>query len=277
MENFLGKAVSSIETKLSQPWPEQQPQVFSVLGVSVNAVQIPDVIERMEKWIRQKNGCHYITVTGMHGVTEAQHDPSFKQILNSAGMVVPDGYPLVLLGRKNGFRHLARRVYGPELMATFCEQTSRLGYRHFFYGGAPGVAEDLAQKFTQQYPGLVVAGTYSPPFRDVTPEEDQETIARVEECRTDVLWVGLGTPKQELWMYEHRDKLSVPVLVGVGAAFDFHTGRTKQAPKWMREHGLEWLFRLCAEPRRLWRRYILYGTEFVWLVALELFGFRKFR
>jgi len=194
-------------------------------------------------------------------VAEAQHDPKLKEILNLAGMVVPDGYPLVWLGRRKGFSHLTRRVYGPELMATFCEQTALRGYRHFFYGGADGVAEELARRFLERYPGLVVVGTYSPPFRAMTQKEDQETIALIEESRPDVLWVGLSTPKQERWMYEHKDKLSVPVMVGVGAAFDFHTGRVKQAPTWMREHGLEWLFRLCSEPRRLWRHSSYMGRN----------------
>jgi N-acetylglucosaminyldiphosphoundecaprenol N-acetyl-beta-D-mannosaminyltransferase len=252
-------------------------QVFSVLGVRVDAVQIPDVIAEIGEWILEQKKCQYVAVTGMHGVTEAQHDQQFKEILNSAGLVVPDGYPLVWLGRKKGFSHLARRVYGPELMATFCDQTAARGYRHFFYGGATGVAEDLAKQFEARYPGLVVVGTYAPPFRALTSEEDQAIIAMIEEARADIVWVGLSTPKQEKWMYEHRNTLNVPVLVGVGAAFDFHTGRSRQAPRWMREHGFEWLFRLYSEPRRLWRRYLLYGSEFIWLVALEALGPNKSR
>src|SRR6266436_6218066 len=144
-------------------------QSFRVLGVRVDAVQIADVVRRMEEWIAQRGGCRYIAVTGMHGVTEAQHDAEFKTILNSAGLVVADGMPLVWIGRRHGF-DLRRRVYGPELMATFCEQTSTKGYRHFFYGGAPGVAEDLASRFVSRFSGVVVAGTYSPPFRSPTPE-----------------------------------------------------------------------------------------------------------
>jgi N-acetylglucosaminyldiphosphoundecaprenol N-acetyl-beta-D-mannosaminyltransferase len=250
---------------------------FRVLGVRVDAVQIPNVIARMEEWIARRDGCRYIAVTGMHGVAEAQHDRRFKHILNAAGLVVPDGYPLVRLGRTKGMPQLKRRVYGPELMAAFCERTAAKGYRHFFYGGAPGVAEELAPRFAMRHPGLVVAGTYCPPFRALTPEEDDEVVAKIEQSRADIVWVGLSTPTQERWMFEHRERLRVPVLVGVGAAFDFHTGRAAQAPQWMRENGLEWLFRLVQEPKRLWRRYLVYGSEFVLLVMLESLGLRKFQ
>jgi N-acetylglucosaminyldiphosphoundecaprenol N-acetyl-beta-D-mannosaminyltransferase len=249
---------------------------FRVLGVRVDAVQIPDAVRRMEDWIARRDGCRYVAVTGMHGVTEAQHDVEFKTILNSAGLVVPDGMPLVWIGRRHGF-DLRRRVYGPELMATFCERTASKGYRHFFYGGAPGVAEDLASQFVSRFSRMVVAGTYSPPFRTLTPEEDREIIRAIEGAQADIVWIGLSTPKQERWMFEHRDRLNAPVLVGVGAAFDFHTGRVVQAPAWMGDHGLEWLFRLSVEPRRLWRRYLVFGAEFAALALLELLGLKRAR
>jgi N-acetylglucosaminyldiphosphoundecaprenol N-acetyl-beta-D-mannosaminyltransferase len=254
------------------PNPESS---FRVLGVRVDAVQIPQAVARMEQWITRREGCRYVAVTGMHGVTEAQHDRKFKEILNAAGMVAPDGFPLVWLGRRKGFA-LARRVYGPELMAAFCAQTAEKGYRHFFYGGAPGIADELAARYEKQFPGLIVAGTYCPPFRPLSGAEDREVVAVIERSRADLVWVGLSTPKQERWMFEHRERLSVPVLIGVGAAFDFHTGRVARAPDWMGEHGLEWLFRLIMEPRRLWRRYLFYGSEFAVLVALESLGIKKF-
>src|SRR5882762_6820950 len=152
---------------------------FRVLGVRVDAVQIADVVRRMEEWIAQRGSYQYIAVTGMHGVTEAQHDAQFKAVLNSAGLVVADGMPLVWIGRWLGF-NLRRRVYGPELMATFCEQTAAKGYRHFFYGGAPGVAEELASRMAARFPGVIAAGTYSPPFRVLTQEEDREVVAAIE-------------------------------------------------------------------------------------------------
>jgi len=243
---------------------------FRALGVRVDAVQTPEVIRTIDDWIGEKNCCRFIAVTGMHGVMEARHDETFSEILGAAGLVVPDGYPLVWLGRRQGFSELRRRVYGPELMERLCAESTAKGYRHFFYGGALGVAQELARRFVSRFQGLQVAGFYSPPFRALTEEEDREVVAAIEESRADIVWVGLGTPMQETWMYQHRSRLSVPVLIGVGAAFDFHTGRVAQAPGWMGEHGLEWLFRLAIEPGRLWRRYLIYGSQFAALVLLEM-------
>jgi N-acetylglucosaminyldiphosphoundecaprenol N-acetyl-beta-D-mannosaminyltransferase len=210
----------------------------------------------------------------MHGVSEAQRDPVFKTALATADLIVPDGMPLVWLGRLRGFKSMKRRVYGPELMETFCRQTGNK-YRHFFYGGAPGVADTLADVERERH-GIQVAGTYCPPFRPLTPDEETTIQTILEEAAPDVLWIGLSTPKQETWMYEHRDKISVPVMLGVGAAFDLNIGRLKQAPVWMRENGMEWLFRLLAEPRRLWRRYIINGSGFAWNVFLEVLGMKTF-
>jgi N-acetylglucosaminyldiphosphoundecaprenol N-acetyl-beta-D-mannosaminyltransferase len=248
---------------------------YSVLGVRVNALQIPDVISRMEHWITHRRKCHYIAVTDMHSLMHAQHSASFKQVLGDADLVVPDGFPLIWLGRRKGFA-LRRRVYGPELMEQFCRATAGKGYRHFFYGGASGVAADLASRFALRFPGLQVAGTHCPPFRRLEAEEDRAIVAAINASRPDVVWIGLGAPNQERWMFEHRYLLEAPVLVGVGAAFDFHTGRVPQAPPWIRNHGFEWLFRLACEPRRLWRRYVIYGAQFVGLVFLEAFGFKTF-
>jgi len=254
---------------------ERRAASFRVLGVRVDAVQIDDVVQRMEEWIERREGGHTIAVTGMHGVMEALHDAEFGRILNGASLVVPDGYPLVVLGRRQGFA-LARRVYGPELMEAFCEETARKGYRHYFYGGAEGVAEELARRFARRFAGMEIAGTYCPPFRALTEAEEREVCEKIKASRADVVWVGLSTPKQERWMASNRETLSVPVMVGVGAAFDFHTGRVAQAPRWMRENGMEWFFRLVSEPRRLWRRYLVNGSEFAWLVLLEQLGLRKF-
>jgi exopolysaccharide biosynthesis WecB/TagA/CpsF family protein len=254
--------------------PAKRASGFTALGVRVDAIQIPEVITQMTYWIEHRGAGHYIAVTGMHGVMEARQDSHFKTVLNEADLVVPDGMPLVWLARRHGHA-LARRVYGPELMETFCCNT-KAHFKHFFYGGAPGVPEHLAQTLHGRH-GIRVAGTYSPPFRPLTREEDEGIAALIEAAAPDVLWVGLSTPKQEYWMYEHRDRLKVPVILGVGAAFDFTTGRVKQAPSWMQEHGLEWLFRLVHEPRRLWRRYLIYGSRFAWNVSLELLSIRNFK
>jgi N-acetylglucosaminyldiphosphoundecaprenol N-acetyl-beta-D-mannosaminyltransferase len=248
-------------------------QRFGLLGVQVAALQIPQVISWMEQVISRSPVSQYICVTGMHGVTEAQFDPSLKSVLNEAGLVVPDGTPLVWAGRVHGYP-LKRRVYGPELMEDFCRETGDR-YRHYFFGGAPGVPEHLAELFKQRY-GIQVAGCWSPPFRALTQEEEVDLKRRVEECAPDIIWVGLSTPKQERWMHAHRDRLRVPLMVGVGAAFDFHTGRVTQAPRWMRENGLEWFFRLMQEPRRLAKRYLVFGPQFVGMVLLEALGLKKF-
>lgn len=247
------------------------PPSFRVLGVNVNAVQIPEVVTLIERWIAERAPLRYIAVTGMHGVMEAWDDPEFRHILNHASLIVPDGMPLVWLGRHRGFP-LSRRVYGPELMLKFCQQTATQGHRHFFYGAAEGVAQRLAETFARRFPGLAVAGACTPPFRPLSEEEKQQTASRINDAAADVLWVGLSTPKQERWMWEFRERLKVPVVVGVGAAFDFHTGRVPQAPPWMQENGLEWLYRLTREPRRLGRRYLLKGPRFALLAALEAAG-----
>ena len=252
-----------------KPTLERVPSRFSVLGTRVDAVQIPGVIAWMRQQADSGEGCAYIAVTGMHGVIEARHDAAFAEALDHADLVVPDGMPLVWLGRRRGFP-LRRRVYGPELMLRFWQETNDRGYRHFFYGGAPGVATALGERFAREFRGHKVVGTYSPPFRALTPAEDAEIVAMIRSARPHFIWVGLGTPKQELWMREHRDLLGSAIMLGVGAAFDFHSGRARSAPAWMGEHGLEWLFRLVQEPRRLWRRYLLNGSEFVALVLWEM-------
>jgi len=243
---------------------------FSILGIPVHAVQIPDVVSQIQSWIRSDTNGRYIAVTGMHGIAESQNDIDYRRALGSADLVVPDGMPLVWLGRWHGYS-LKRRVYGPELMETFCRETGST-FRHFFYGGGPGTAERLADTLRQRF-GIVVAGTYCPPFRPLTQNERKEVAAHVKEVSPHVLWIGMSTPKQEKWMYQTRSELSVPVMLGVGAAFDFHSGKTRQAPAWMRENGLEWLFRLLAEPRRLWRRYLIIVPKAVALILLELAGF----
>lgn len=254
--------------------PKSVTPSFRVLGVRIHAVQIVDTIDQIEQWIEERKTGHYVAFTGMHGVTEARLDIRFRDILNSADLVVPDGMPLVWLGRWH--KHsLKRRVYGPDLMQDFCNKTGPR-YRHFFFGGTTGVADELARTLCHKY-GIVLAGTYTPPFRPLTKEEEIEIAARIAETTPDLLWVGLSTPKQERWMYGHRHQIEVPVMLGVGAAFDLNSGRVRQAPAWMRENGVEWLFRLLVEPRRLWKRYLVTIPSSICSVLLELLNLRKFK
>jgi N-acetylglucosaminyldiphosphoundecaprenol N-acetyl-beta-D-mannosaminyltransferase len=241
---------------------------FDVLGVRVDAVQMTDAVEQMRSFIDEEpEFARYVAVTGMHGIAEAQDDPYVRTVLNAADLVVPDGMPLVWVGKFHGYP-LRHRVCGSELMNSFCQATGG-AYRHFFFGGGPGIAEKLARTLQQKY-GIQIAGTYTPPFRPLTPTEEQELAALVEARSADVFWVGLSTPKQEKWMYEHRNKLQVRVMLGVGAAFDMNSGNLRRAPEWMRKSGLEWLFRLACEPRRLWRRYLITIPSAMWFVCLEL-------
>jgi N-acetylglucosaminyldiphosphoundecaprenol N-acetyl-beta-D-mannosaminyltransferase len=248
---------------------------FKVLGVRVHALQIPETVAQIEAWIQERTPERFVSFSGMHGVSESIHDPSLKEVLNAADLVVPDGMSLVWVGRHRGLaQRLRRRVYGPEFMETFIRETGDR-YRHYFYGGAPGVADRLAEKMHRVH-GIRVAGTYCPPFRPLTEEEEADLEATVRAASPDLLWVGLSTPKQERWMYAHRGRLGVPVLLGVGAAFDFHTGSVQQAPSWMQENGLEWLFRLMVDRKRLWRRYLIGGSRFAWNAGLEMLHLKRF-
>ncbi len=217
----------------------------------------------------------YICVTGVHGVMEAQDDAAFKKILNDAFLCTPDGMPMVWAGKLAGHRDM-RRVYGPDLMLDICAWSETSGCKHFFYGGADGVAELLAQKLKAKFPKLAVVGCYTPPFRALTADEEAQLQAQVRAARPDILWVGLSTPKQEKFMAEFLPKLDTTLMIGVGAAFDFHSGRVKQAPRWMQRSGLEWFYRLCSEPRRLAKRYCRNNPLFLLKFLAQLTGLKKY-
>lgn len=246
---------------------------FRVLGTRVDAVQIPEVLDLMKRWIADRRSGQYVVLAGMPAVMEARRVPRYAQVLEESALNVPDGMPLVWLARLNGYA-LARRVYGPELMVEFC-QTTGGQYRHFLYGGTEDSLRELQDALRQRY-GINVVGAISPPFRALTAVEEQAYVSEINAAKPDVLWVGIGAPKQDHWMNAFRQRLDVPVLLGVGAAFDFLIGRKAQAPIWMRENGLEWLYRLASEPRRLWRRYLIPGPPFVVLSLWEVVRRRLF-
>lgn len=246
----------------------------NVLGVKVSAITIPMALAIIDEWIKTGQH-HYITITGVHGVIESQRSPEIRAIHNAAGLVTPDGMPLVWANHLQGFRFV-ERVYGPDLMLAVCDASRTTGYRHFLYGGAEGVPELLAEKLTARFPHLQIAGMYSPPFRALSPEEDDEICDMINASGADVVWVGLSTPKQEHWMAAHVNRLDAAVMVGVGAAFDFHAGLKRQAPHWMQRSGLEWLYRLLSEPRRLSRRYLINNPLFIYLALLQMLGLRHY-
>jgi N-acetylglucosaminyldiphosphoundecaprenol N-acetyl-beta-D-mannosaminyltransferase len=239
-----------------------------VIGVNVSAITMDDAVATIERWIRDERR-EYVCITGVHGVMESRRDPSLREIHNQAGMVTPDGVPLVYFLRLTG-RKRTQRVYGPDLMREMTAVSAQHGYRQFYYGGNVGVGEKLKDILVKSAPGLQVAGTYCPPFREMTPEEDRAAVDMINAARPHIVWVGLSTPKQERWMAAHLGRIEAPVMIGVGAAFDFLAGTKQQAPKWMQRHALEWLFRLCSEPRRLWRRYAYIVPGFIVLASCEL-------
>lgn len=239
-----------------------------ILGVRVNAVQIPEVIDLMERWIHSRDSCHIIAVGGMHGIMESRRDPRFQTILNSADILVPDGFSLLWFARRQGFK-LARRVTGTDLMSEFFRTAESKGYKMFFYGDTNHTLELLQDNLLKKYPALKIVGAYSPPFRQLTEAENIEDIKMINASGADVLWIGLGLPKQERWMHENQTKLEVPVVSGVGAAFKFLSGQVRRAPPWIGNNGFEWLWRFVFEPRRVWRRIVIDGPHFLLCVAFD--------
>ncbi|MDX1521444.1 MAG: WecB/TagA/CpsF family glycosyltransferase [Anaerolineae bacterium] len=246
----------------------------NILGIGIDPVTMPQAIGRISAWV--ETGVRtYISMCTVHTVMECQRDKAVRQAVNGAGMATPDGMPLVWLsGWKSN--SAVSRVYGPDLMLELCRHSQAKGFRHYFYGGAEGIPDQLAQNLKRQFPDLQIAGSFSPPFRPLTSSEDAEIIRMINATGPDIIWVGLGTPKQDLWMMTHRDRLTAPVLIGVGAAFDFHTGRVRQAPKWMQKRGLEWFYRLLQEPKRLWYRYLVYNPLFILLTMAQLLGVKRY-
>ncbi len=249
------------------------PARVNVLGVGVSAITMEMALSLIDEWIARREP-QYVCVTGVHGVMESQRDPALRATLCRSGLTTPDGMPLVWLSKLKGFRHV-ERVYGPDLMLALCERSVTRGYRHFLYGGDEELVAALAVRLQERYPGIQIVGTHAPPFRPLTEEEDTAIVRMMNDAAPDVVWVGLSTPKQERWMADHHKRIAAPVMVGVGAAFDFGAGRKKQAPHWMRRSGLEWFFRLLQEPRRLWRRYLINNPRFVGLVLLQFLHLRR--
>ena len=242
-------------------------RTISILGIPIGAVDMPLTLATLDAWIKERKS-RYVCATDVYNVTSARTNARHKAALLGADLIVPDGTPLTWIGRLRGNRQI-KRVCGPDLLFAACEHPQAKGWRHYFYGGAEGVADQLAEKLKKRYPGLKVAGTECPPFRPLTDEETDRMVDRVERAGTDIMWIGLGCPKQELWMHDHVHRFKGVVLIGVGAAFDFHTGRVARAPLWMQKFGLEWLHRLVSEPKRLWKRYLVYAPRFIFLSLIE--------
>ena len=246
----------------------------NILGVPIATVNLHQAAAQIEEWIRKREKA-YVTVTGVHGIMESQYDGRVKRIHQKAGMCAPDGMPTVWIGKLYGHREMDR-VYGPDLMIEIMRRSVTKGYTHFLYGGKKGVPELLMERLVALYPELKIVGILSPPFRAMTEEEENNLKDLIEKLTPDIIWVGLSTPKQEKWMATHIGKLKTKVMIGAGAAFDFHAGLLRQAPRWMQRIGLEWFFRLCVEPRRLWKRYLVNNPLFIWNFALQFLKIRKY-
>jgi N-acetylglucosaminyldiphosphoundecaprenol N-acetyl-beta-D-mannosaminyltransferase len=238
---------------------------FDVLGTRVDALT-PELATQRVAGLAQEGRGGIVVFCTVSTIMNARRNLALRKALEDADLVTPDGMPLVWLGRKKGL--VVDRVYGPDFMLHFFSHTGAR-FSHFFYGGAPGVADEMAARLRRRFPSVRIVGTLSPPLGldpDQPPASDIEAIKGSE---ADIVWIGLGHPKQELFMRAIRDRISVPVLAAVGAAFDFHAGRKKEAPAWMKESGLQWLHRLLSEPRRLWRRYLIGNAHFLGLLLLD--------
>ena len=254
--------------------PSSGPARFNVLGTGVSGLSL-DEARDLVLGARGQKRLGYICHATAYGVNAARSDPAFRTALNQSWLTNPDGMPLVWLGRHHGFDRITR-VYGPDLMLAVCAAGRATNLKHFFYGGAPGVADRLKAQLTARFPGLAVVGTWTPPFRALTAEEFGRLQADVAAVQPDIVWVGLSSPTQEKFMAAAWPALDAGLLIGVGAAFDFHSGRVPQAPRWMQRAGLEWLHRLGTEPRRLWRRYLVQNPLFVLRTLAQLTGLKEY-
>ncbi|NLL77706.1 MAG: WecB/TagA/CpsF family glycosyltransferase [Clostridiales bacterium] len=240
-----------------------QPETCNILGVDIAVTNMRSVIGYLTKNLERLRG-EYVCVSNVHTTVLAYNDETYRKIQNDAAIAIPDGKPLSLICRLRGFKD-AQRVAGPDLMPEILKLSEEKGYRHYFYGSTEETLQSLEANLRKRYPRLKIVGTYSPPFRKMTAEEDARIIEEISKTEPDFLWVGLGAPKQERWMYEHKGEINA-VMLGVGAAFDFHAGTAKRAPKWVQEFYLEWLYRLIQDPRRLLKRYVRSNIQFIWLI-----------
>lgn len=245
---------------------------IQIIATPVYPTSYEDACDRIQAWALAKTSC-YVVAANVHVVMTAYWQRSYQQVINGAALVTPDGMPLVMGLRLLGAKH-QQRVYGPDLMLAWCDRAVQAGIPLYLYGGTKAMLDTLQQNLMQRFPGLIIAGTHAPPFRPLTPEEEAADRDRIHASGASVVFVGLGCPKQEEWMARQQDKLNA-VMIGVGAAFSFHSGEVSQAPRWMMAWGLEWLYRLAMEPTRLWQRYLINNPAFLILFGWQLLRSRR--
>jgi N-acetylglucosaminyldiphosphoundecaprenol N-acetyl-beta-D-mannosaminyltransferase len=246
----------------------------NILGVGIDAVNMSMAVEAVESAVTAKRK-GYVCVTGVHGVMEAFRDRELALVFEHALLVVPDGMPTVWIGRLQGLDSMDR-VFGPDLMLELIDRSQMTGFSHFLCGGNSGVAEGLRRTLQQHFPLATIVGTYTPPFREMTTEEEHQLVEKLTDLSPDIIWIGLSTPKQEHFMARFQSLLSPIVMIGVGAAFDFHTGRIKDSPTWVKRSGLQWCHRLMQEPSRLWKRYLVNNSQFLYEIGMQLTGLKHF-
>jgi N-acetylglucosaminyldiphosphoundecaprenol N-acetyl-beta-D-mannosaminyltransferase len=258
-------------TKVSETQIEA---VVNVLGIGVQAVDMDDSVARMRLAV-DHNRKGYVCLVGVHGIMEARRDPNLQTVFADAYLVAPDGMPTVWMGHLQGFSTM-KRVFGPDLMLEVIGRKELSHYRHFFCGGAPGVAQNLRNEMLRRFPNASIVGTYTPPFCPMTYEEEENFALQVRQLHPDIIWVGLSTPKQDHFMFQYLPMLDTKLMVGVGAAFLYHTGEIRDSPQWVKRAGLQWLHRLMQEPTRLWRRYLLNVPAFLLQASLQVAGLQHF-
>ncbi|MGO8786100.1 MAG: WecB/TagA/CpsF family glycosyltransferase [Terriglobia bacterium] len=252
----------------------ENPPCTTVLGAPVHIVDVATVLRLMEQWIRKRDRTRWIAVTGSHGALEAHKHSDFRAILQTADLSVPDGRWAARVAATKLFC-ATHQVRGADLLSAFCELACQKGYTNYFYGDTDEILTLASERLREKYHGVKIVGAYSPPFRPLTPEEDARTVEMINQAKPDVLWVALGLPKQERWIVAHRDRLKTPVIVAIGAAIKFHSGKVAPAPQWASQSGLEWFWRLLHEPRTVWRRALIYGPQFMILSLLDLVRSKK--
>ncbi len=245
---------------------QELPHTF-ILGAPITSTNLTLAKETIRGWVEHEES-RYVCVPDASGLVSARKDDALMKALHGADMVTPDGVPSVWISRMRGADNI-ERVTGLDLLPELCAYSAQYGWRHFFYGGAKGIAGKAAYGLAKKHPGVAIAGSYCPPFRDLLESEKQEIIDRINETRPDIVWVGLGLPKQEKWMVEHVGKINGATLIGIGFALDVEAGNKTRAPQWMQKCALEWLYRVVTEPKRLWKRYLVTIPSFVWLVVKE--------
>ncbi len=242
---------------------------INFLRINLTPININQTKECINSLL-QKRELNYICCVPAHSIMECYDHPKLLSAFNNSYLNTPDGMAVVWILNLLGHKEVGR-VYGPDLMNELCRVSLETGYKHFFYGNTDSVLHELKEKLKEKYPGIQIAGSIAPPFRELTDHEDEDICNQISASGADILWVGLGSPKQELWMYHHQGKIEVPVMIGVGAAFDFLSGNKPQAPRWIQRSGVEWFYRFLQEPKRLWKRYLLGYPRFVVLIMIELF------